>query len=55
MDNKKSKPKYIVKIAHVIFINRLNVRFDKNDTKLSYERKKLIWEVLNVTFKKCCL
>ena len=43
MDNKKkNKSKCIVKIAHVIFINRLNVGFDKIDTKLSYERKKMI-------------
>ena len=34
------------------FINCLNVEFDENDIKLSYERKKLIWEFLNVTFKK---
>ena len=38
----KNKSKRVVKIAHVIFINRLNVGFNKNDTKLSHERKKLI-------------
>ena len=55
MDNKKKNRILLLKQPHVIFINSLNVGFDKIDTKLSYERKNLIREFLHVTFKKVCL
>ena len=37
MDNKKYIKSVLLKQSHVIFINRLNIGFDKNDTKMSYE------------------